>query len=606
MTSKIRGSLREANATIAGSTLALRCRSLCGAASFVMVSLAVFPSPACAQAATAPEPAPRGSDSSSLQDTTQDIVVTAQRREQRLQVAPVAVTALSANALTSLNIQNAQSLMQVVPGLQVTTQSAGDGGGSATFFIRGQGQQRAGNGTEPAVGIYVDDFYYPSLYGTLFDIVDLSQVEVARGPQGTLFGRNTIGGAIRYTTRQPKLDEFSGHIEGTLGSLSRRDVSGALNIPLGDIAALRLTAGHLQRDGFVRIQSTGGEAGGTETTLARAQLRIEPASTLSINLSGTYSKMKVNGQTYNVPGPLTPVPPAPGTSPTLPFIYNTAVAPLLGLPLYTNAYRSTCFYCQFGTSTPEDSRTTYKNIFANVTWEISSSISLKSLTGYQDVRNIYQYDLDSTPLPVFGGTVTHEYTKAFSQELQTSGKLINDRLDFVGGLYYYNERLNRGDDEPTILLGQPLPLTVDQRNLNSYAAYIDATFKISDKLSLIGGYRYSQDHRTVTTRSVPEGQELATAKATFSSSTFRAGMQYFWTSRHQHISDLVDRLPCGRVQCVYRDTDESAPLIWSGKSDQLRIGYPHPVSGSEIYDKSDRILRRLGPYSSPGRQHQPD
>lgn len=531
MTGNNRGLAADSKAAIAKPTCATRAR-LYGAASLAALSFAAFPALASAQTAPASAVAPvarLAADNSDTRTSAPDIIITAQRREQRLQVAPVAVTALSSSALTDLNVQNAQSLMQVVPGLQVTTQSAGDGGGSATFFIRGQGQQRVGNGTEPAVGIYVDDFYYPSLYGSLFDIVDLSQVEVLRGPQGTLFGRNTIGGAIRYTTKRPELSTFSGHIEGTFGSFARRDFSGAFNIPLGDIAALHVTAGHLQRDGFVRIQATGQEAGRTETTLVRGQLRIEPASNFSIDLSSTYSKLKLDGQTYDVPGPLTPRPPAPGGSPTLPFIYNVSVAPLLGLPLYTDAFKSTCFYCQYGTSTPEFSRTTYKNLFATAAWNVTPNFTIKSLTGYQDVRNRYQFDLDSTPLPVFGGTITHEYTKALSQELQLSGKLLDSRLNFVGGLYYYRERLNRGGDAPTILLGQPLPLTADQRNLNSYAAFIDATFKITDKFSLIGGYRYSEDHRTVTTVSVPSGTQLASAKATFPSNTFRAGAQYFWT-----------------------------------------------------------------------------
>ena len=160
---------------------------------------AVVAAPALAQS----QPANPEVTEDTATPTTPDIVITAQRREQRLQEAPVAVTALSSSALEQLSIRDTRDLMTVVPSLQVSTQSGGDGGGSATFFLRGLGQQRAANDSEPAVGIYVDDFYYPSLSGNIFDVVDLASVEVLRGPQGTLFGRNTIGGAIRYTTKRP-------------------------------------------------------------------------------------------------------------------------------------------------------------------------------------------------------------------------------------------------------------------------------------------------------------------------------------------------------------------------------------------------------------------
>ncbi len=204
-------------------------------------TIALIASPALAQ--TAPvQPASGAEEAANPADVAvADIVVTAQRRSQRLQDVPVAVTALTDSALSQLNVASSQDLMQVVPSLQVSTQTGANGTGSATFFLRGMGQQRAGNGSEPAVGIYVDDFYYPTLNGTIFDIVDLEQVEVLRGPQGTLFGRNTIGGAIRYTTKRATLDSFEGHVTGTVGSYDRYDISGSVNLPIGSIAALRLT-----------------------------------------------------------------------------------------------------------------------------------------------------------------------------------------------------------------------------------------------------------------------------------------------------------------------------------------------------------------------------
>lgn len=458
-----------------------------------------------------------------------DIIVTAQRREQRLQEAPVAVTALSEGALEQLNVSNTQALMTVVPSLQVSTQTAGDGGGSATFFLRGMGQQRSGNGSEPAVGIYVDDFYYPSLSGTIFEVVDLAQVEVLRGPQGTLFGRNTIGGAIRYTTRGAELGKFSGHVTGTIGRYDRYDGSAAVNVPIGDFAAVRVSGGHLEQDGFVRIQTTGGKAGTTRTDLVRLQARIEPTSTLYVDLSGQYSRYSLDGFTYNVPGPLTPQPPAAGGNATLPFLFNTRVAPARGLPLYTDAFVSTCYYCQYGTQFPEFSRTTYKNALATVGWTLSPAFAIKSLTGWQEVHNRLSNDLDSSPLPIFQGGITRADTFAFSQELQLSGKLLDNRLNFIAGGYYYNERSPGSlPERANFTLGNPAAVNPTARRIQSYAGFVDGSFKLAGALTLLAGYRYSEDHKQVSVGTAA-GAPLADVRATFPSKTYRAGLQYSWT-----------------------------------------------------------------------------
>ena len=231
-----------------------------------------------------------------------EIVVTAQKRSENLQATPVAVTALSTDDLTQRNIVTTQDLMQVTPGLQVSTQTAGDGGGSATFFLRGMGQQRSANGSEPAVGIYIDDIYYPSLQGSIFGILDLEQIEVLRGPQGTLFGRNTIGGAIRYTTKKPS-DDFEASATVTGGSYGRNDITGTLNLPLGSMVDVRVTVGRLKNSGYVRQQDAAPDAGGVQTELGRIQVRIKPVDSLVIDLTMQDTQQYVDGFAYNMPRP---------------------------------------------------------------------------------------------------------------------------------------------------------------------------------------------------------------------------------------------------------------------------------------------------------------
>ncbi|MFV3126725.1 TonB-dependent receptor [Niveispirillum sp. KHB5.9] len=453
----------------------------------------------------------------------EEIIVTAQRRAQNLQNVPLAVTTVSGDALADRNIATTQDLMQIVPSLQVGTQTAGDGGGSATFFLRGMGQQRAGNGSEPAVGVYVDDFYYPSLQGDVFNIVNLASVEVLRGPQGTLFGRNTIGGAIRYNSLQPVLGEVSGHVTGTYGSHDRTDLVGAVNVPLGEAAAMRVSAGHLERDGYVRVQAGGPDAGATQTDLVKLQVKVQPSDELTVDLSGMWNRSDLDGFAYNLPGPLTPKP-----GPSLPFVYNTVIAPARNLPLYTDALKSTCFYCQPGSTDPEFSTTEYKNVFGTISWEVAPWLSIKSLTGWQHLDSSAQIDLDGTPLPLIGTGIREQSFTAWSQELQFNGSAFDDRLNFVSGLYYYHQDSPAiVQASPAIVLAAPGSLVpAEDRTTKTYAGYIDLDYRLTDALTLLGGFRYSEDHKSDRVL-LPAG-DLEFDK-TFASRTWRAGARYQWT-----------------------------------------------------------------------------
>ncbi len=455
--------------------------------------------------------------------TVPEVIVTAQRRSDSLQKTPVAITALSPEALQARSVQTTQDLMQVTPGLQVSTQTAGNGGGSATFFLRGMGQQRSGNGTSPAVGIYVDDFYYPSLQGSVFSILDLQQVEVLRGPQGTLFGRNTIGGAIRYTTKKPEFDDNSGYIQGTFGSYDRKDANGSANLALSDKAAMRVTLGRLRTDGYVKQQNGGEDAGGTATDLARLQLRFAPTDKLDINLGGQYTKSKLDGFTYNSPGPISPI---PGT---LPFVWNAL--PAGRASPYDNRYVSTCDYCQSGTNKREFSNSTYKSLNATVAWEVTDAITVKSLTGWQRVSSSYLKDLDGSPLPI-NDSVSSGVDRAFSQELQVNGRMVDDRLNWVLGGYYYDERHTDLYPEAgaQTTLGGSTPPVLLTGNTSTKAAFIDGTYKLTDRLTVLGGYRYSVDDKDAVVRNVA-GATVATAAHDFGSSTWRFGGQMQWTDQ---------------------------------------------------------------------------
>lgn len=503
-------------------------RDLYLAASGIALMLTLNTTPSMAQSAASGSQVDGQKASAAAGSAGDDIVVTAQRREQRLQDAPVAVTALSASALDQLNVSDTRDLMTVVPSLQVSPVAASNSG-NATFFLRGMGQQAATNGSEAAVGIYIDDFYYPSISGSVFDIVDLERIEVLRGPQGTLFGRNTIGGAIRYTTKRPKIGVWSGNLKGTIGTDDRYDLSGALNIPVGNFAAVNISGGHLEQGGYVHVQSGGKDVGGSKTDLVRLQVAIEPTSNLRIDLAGQYSEDDNDGIAYNNPGPFTPTPPTSGTG-SAAYRYNLFATPR-GLPLYNETYRSTCFYCQYGTLNREFSNTEYKSAQGTISWDLAPGFTLKSLTSWQEVFNRASNDQDSTPLPAFGGGITVTRTKAFTQEFQLNGKVFDDRLNFVSGLFYINQRdPDSLPERANVTAGvAQATTTLGYRYLKSYAGYIDANFELAPKLKLLAGYRYSEDHRDIQIVSVASGAQVASGSDVFRSNTYRGGLQYDWT-----------------------------------------------------------------------------
>lgn len=476
--------------------------------SSALASLTIWPAALSAQVAEPPasQDAPASPAASDLSQIG-DVVVTAQRRAENLQRTPIAVTALSPTTLSERSVRTSQELMQVVPSLQVSTQTAGDGGGSATFFLRGMGQQRAGNGSQPAVGIYIDDFYYPSLEGSIFSILDIQQVEVLRGPQGTLFGRNTIGGAIRYTTAKPEFGEFGGYGSATYGSFDRFDLSGALNLPIGDKVAVRLTGGRLYSDGYDKSALDGKELGGSTTTLERIQVRARPTDNVTIDLQGAHSHDFVDGFAYYLPGPF--------DHGKVTGIWNS-IPPLGGTNPYDSRYQSQCHYCEPGTNPREFSRVTNNVANGVVAWDASDAFTLKSLSGYIKVRSTGFVDLDGSPLPVIqfdqGSNI-----RAYSQEFQFNGHLFDNRLKYTSGLYYYDAK-SHDENTATVIAARGAPTITDRTTL-SRAAYVDLTGKLTDALSILGGYRYSEDRQEATSGTLH-------GRKSFGSGTGRLGIQY--------------------------------------------------------------------------------
>jgi len=245
------------------------------------------PGPNDAPVQTAAAPGPAG---------ISDIVVTARRREESIQNVPISIAAFGGSALAERQIDSSDKLTQLAPNVQFSAVAPASGNSSSSaIFIRGVGQTDFLASTDPGVGFYVDGVYFARASGTAISLLDVDRVEVLRGPQGTLFGRNTVGGAIQVFSARPKFDKIAGNIGVTLGDYNRRDVRGVLNLPVSNTLALRFAATKRVRDGYVTNILSGRDLGDVDTFAGRASLLWKPTDKLEVTLIGDYTKDDVHG-----------------------------------------------------------------------------------------------------------------------------------------------------------------------------------------------------------------------------------------------------------------------------------------------------------------------
>lgn len=230
------------------------------------------------------------------QGALEEVVVTARKREESLQDTPISVAAFSADDLESRGVVDFSQVGEITPNVTFDFTSAIAAGNSAAIVqIRGVGASDWTVGVDPGVGIYLDGVYIARTIGQVLDTADVAQIEVLRGPQGTLFGRNTIGGAISVTSRKPDPERLFGSAEITTGSYDRLDITGRVNVPILDNMATSVSVSTRNRDGYVKNLFPGGaDLGDNEDISGRMALMWEPADTVRIDVSGDYSTTREN------------------------------------------------------------------------------------------------------------------------------------------------------------------------------------------------------------------------------------------------------------------------------------------------------------------------
>ena len=224
-----------------------------------------------------------------------DIVVTARKREEGVQDVPIAISAFSSEAIEARGVTQVDQLAAFTPNLTYQN-NPGFGGASnvAAIYIRGIGQFDFLGSIEPGVGLYIDGVYIARSVGSILDLVDIERVEILRGPQGTLFGRNTIGGAVSITSQEPA-DEFGGKVSALYGTDNRFEIKGSVDIPVGDTFGIKLSGAYMRQDGFITDLNDPDKLGNKDTFVGRIQTRWEPTDDLTVRASFDYTKDKSNG-----------------------------------------------------------------------------------------------------------------------------------------------------------------------------------------------------------------------------------------------------------------------------------------------------------------------
>jgi iron complex outermembrane receptor protein len=422
---------------------------------------------------------------------SEEIVVNARRREESLLDTPVAVTALPAAALDARGATDLADVANSVPNASFGGGAGDSGIGSAIIFIRGVGQTDYANSADPGVGTYIDGVYLGRTIGGVMELGDIDQVEVLRGPQGTLFGKNTIGGAINIITRRPG-DNTRGSLAVTVGEDNRLNFDGEADFRLSPSIGARLAISSRNQDGFVRRLNGGDATGEEEAIIGRASVLLEPNNQLEVLLSADYSD--IGGSTPRVVTNINP-------GSFLAALWNTNLGGF-GPPPLGNGFADDFGQAIDPSFATTDLRSTnatgsFDNSYEGggvslrVEYSLSPNTLLRSITAYRGFDAFSESDQDGQSLD-WGFVRYADEQSQVSQEFNLIGS--TDRLDWIVGAYYFTEDASAVQD---IDLAAPIILFVNNfaTETVSYAAFGEATWRFNDWLSASIGARYTHEEK---------------------------------------------------------------------------------------------------------------
>ena len=503
--------------------------------------------------ATASEQTTVGENSGTLEE----VIVTARRRSEDLQEVPISIASLSSEDLQIRGIANVEDLTHAIANFSPAPYNF-FGTEQASFRMRGL----------PSVGVYVDGIAYQEEFGYFADLVEMDRVEVLRGPQGTLFGKNTLGGAIQFITKEPS-DQFGARLSATVGDYHRFNVSGAMDIPLTSTLLTKITVARVTRDGYLPSVSVNQAFGSQDDLVARLDVLWKPTDDFNARFIIEQNDIGTNGN------PTTDwelSPSCAGNPPNLTCLYNGAS--MFGANLKVNQGWVFGAQNKFMTAGNYDGpelhtrATNYKLILND---KLNDNWALKALGGARDVQSESYEDFTNIPYHMFDGDNTNIIHEATGE-----GQLLfnSDTLTGTTGFYYYSDfrrwrRENWFGNEVDLAVNPadnaaakefagipafvPFPVfvpNIDQLyfyHIHGYAGFTEWTFKITNQLSLTAGVRYNRDTAEVAgyepNQPIPvlccvpsisvtpngAGPVLGSSYGVYTDTAPRASLQYQWT-----------------------------------------------------------------------------
>jgi len=408
--------------------------------------------------------------------TLEEITVTARRRDESLQSVPIAVTAFTAADLNRRGISDITELAQSAP--SVTLEASRATNSTLTAFIRGVGQQDPLAGFEGGVAIYLDDVYLARPQGTLLEVYDVERIEILRGPQGTLYGRNAVGGAIKYVTKR-LADEPTLSVRGSFGTYSQVDGVATASVPLSDNFRIGGAVASLNRGGFGKNVNTGVDNYNKKILAFRGSLEFEPSEDVFIRISGDYSDDNSNpryGHRPNVG--------AFGGAPVLADVFDTTAGAATNIS--TSGIKG-------------NNQVTAKGVHGLLEWAVNENMMFKSITAYREDYTESVIDFDALAVDDFDAEVIYDNSQ-FSQEFQLA--YTSEKLKGLLGFYYLNASASNDFD---VVLGQ-LGRVAFGTELTAYTGGVvdtkawsvfgEFSYDVTEDLALTLGGRYTSDKRS--------------------------------------------------------------------------------------------------------------
>ncbi|WP_446654550.1 TonB-dependent receptor [Blastomonas sp.] len=436
-----------------------------------------------------------------------EIVVTATRRGTALQTTPLAVTALSGDDLARSGVTSASDLVRVAPTVQIARINS-----IPQIYIRGIGLQNSTIGSEPGVAVHINGVYLARPAMIEAGLYDLERVEVLRGPQGTLYGRNATGGAVNLITARPT-DTLDASAQVEIGNYDRIRMDGMVSGPVSESVGVRV-AGYLERrDGFTQNLTTGKPVGQPRSFGGRVTVELAPDDSIfSSVLVADFQQTTRDGNANYIRA----------FYPTIPGVY----VPVPGGRYSTNPRR--VFYDLDPTGTSEHAGLSMENALA------FDGLTVKSLTSYRYMRRKYASDIDATDVPNLNNPLQFDRSESFSQEIQLLSENSGNFEWLLGGFYFHEKARDAFDFDIRTTFGAPfvVPFTLNIRNSQkseSFAAFGQASYTFLPGLKATVGLRYSHDRKTIDEfLQIPQffSVQNASLKDSWSALTPKFGLEY--------------------------------------------------------------------------------